>query len=189
MPPGPRMEASTRSREGSLAKPWPGPVALNPRRPAARHVEDLRVRSNERLPLGPWWRSQQDSANDQEHHEEGPGRKQESEEDEGEVVAGLHRGAPRASEVYVSASIHLPAAPARGGLPSYKASKPTKQDQASRSALGSGSGVRTSLSRSRRCSKLGGSERPWPRVSSSSSAVKPGPRVAISNRTPEGSRK
>ena len=50
-------------------------------------------------------------------------------------------------------------------------------------------GVRTGSTCSRRCSKFGGSERRSPRLSSGSSVVKPGPIVAISNRTPLGSRK
>ena len=50
-------------------------------------------------------------------------------------------------------------------------------------------GVRTGSTSSRRCSKLGGSERRSPRLSRGSSVVKPGPIVAISNRTPLGSRK
>ena len=54
---------------------------------------------------------------------------------------------------------------------------------------GSGSGVRTCSSRSRSGSNAGGSESASPRVSTGSSAVKPGPSVAISNRTPLGSRK
>ena len=54
---------------------------------------------------------------------------------------------------------------------------------------GSGSGVSVRSTCSRYCSKLGGSERRSPSDSSGSSDVKPGPRVAISNSTPLGSRK
>ena len=50
-------------------------------------------------------------------------------------------------------------------------------------------GRRFGSTSSRRCSKSGGSESFSPRLSSGSSTVKPGPRVAISNRTPLGSRK
>ena len=56
-------------------------------------------------------------------------------------------------------------------------------------ARGFGSGVSSGSTRSRRCSKSGGSDSRSPRCSSGSSVVKPGPSVAISNRTPLGSRK
>src|SRR5207253_8327450 len=54
---------------------------------------------------------------------------------------------------------------------------------------GSGSGVRMPSSWPRRCSNAGGSDRDSPRCARSSSVAKPGPMVAISNRTPPGSRK
>jgi hypothetical protein len=54
---------------------------------------------------------------------------------------------------------------------------------------GFGSGVSTCSTCSRRCSNAGGSESRSPRCSSCSSAVNPGPSVAISNSTPLGSRK
>ena len=56
-------------------------------------------------------------------------------------------------------------------------------------ALGSGSGVRTGSICKRRCSNAGGRISDSPRCSGSSSIEKPGPRVAISNSTPLGSRK
>jgi hypothetical protein len=58
--------------------------------------------------------------------------------------------------------------------------------QASR---GFGSGVSAGSTWSRKRSKFGGSERRSPSDSSGSSAVKPGPIVAISKSTPLGSRK
>jgi hypothetical protein len=54
---------------------------------------------------------------------------------------------------------------------------------------GLGSGVRTGSSCARRCSKAGGRTSASPRCSGSSSTAKPGPFVAISKRTPLGSRK
>ena len=54
---------------------------------------------------------------------------------------------------------------------------------------GFGSGVRIGSTCERRCSKAGGSERRSPRCSSGSSVANPGPMVAISKRTPLGSRK
>jgi hypothetical protein len=53
----------------------------------------------------------------------------------------------------------------------------------------SGSGVSTPARRSRKCSYAGGRASLSPRVSSGSSTANPGPSVAISNRTPLGSRK
>jgi hypothetical protein len=50
-------------------------------------------------------------------------------------------------------------------------------------------GVRICSTRSRRCSKLGGRASRSPRCSGGSSAANPGPIVAISKRTPLGSRK
>jgi len=58
-----------------------------------------------------------------------------------------------------------------------------------RAARGSGSGVSSGSTSARRCSKAGGSERRSPRWSRGSSVAKPGPIVAISKRTPLGSRK
>src|SRR5439155_1724390 len=58
-----------------------------------------------------------------------------------------------------------------------------------RVARGFGSGVSSGSTRSRRCSKSGGSDSRSPRCSASSSTAKPGPSVAISNSTPLGSRK
>src|SRR5205814_10286728 len=54
---------------------------------------------------------------------------------------------------------------------------------------GFGSGVRSGSTCERRCSKAGGSESRSPRCSIGSSVAKPGPIVAISKRTPLGSRK
>src|SRR5262249_33072602 len=56
-------------------------------------------------------------------------------------------------------------------------------------ARGFGSCVRIGSTCERRCSKAGGSEGRSPRGSSGPSAANPGPIVAISNRTPLGSRK
>ena len=56
-------------------------------------------------------------------------------------------------------------------------------------ARGFGSDVSVCSKRDRSGSKLGGSERRSPRCAASSSELKPGPIVAISNSTPLGSRK
>ncbi len=61
--------------------------------------------------------------------------------------------------------------------------------QVCHAALGSGRGVSAGSICSRRCSNAGGSESRSPRWAGSSSVAKPGPIVAISKRTPLGSRK
>lgn len=72
----------------------------------------------------------------------------------------------------------------RGGLADERVDHVRDQEP-----RGSGSGVSVGSIRSRRCSNAGGSESRSPRCSCSSSVAKPGPIVAISKRTPLGSRK
>jgi hypothetical protein len=62
-------------------------------------------------------------------------------------------------------------------------------DRAAQLARGSGNGVSTGSICARRCSNAGGRISASPRCAGSSSVENPGPSVAISNRTPLGSRK
>jgi len=74
-------------------------------------------------------------------------------------------------------------------VPRGRAGSRFQAQRAAQASRGFVIGVSTGSTWSRRCSKSGGSERRSPRDSSGSSVVKPGPMVAISNRTPLGSRK
>ncbi len=77
----------------------------------------------------------------------------------------------------------------RAGGGALEMTKLGRAHELAHAARGSGSGVRTGSIFARRCSKAGGRMSASPRWSASSSIEKPGPRVAISNSTPLGSRK
>jgi len=64
-----------------------------------------------------------------------------------------------------------------------------REAQRAQAVRGSAIGVRTRSTCSRRCSNAGGRMSASPRCAGSSSSAKPGPSVAISKRTPLGSRK
>ena len=99
-----------------------------------------------------------------------------------------------ATSAFALAIVDVPP-PSLGAPPSCHGADPDElvtlynAEEGETDTRGFGSGVSSGSTCSRRCSNAGGRESRSPRCSRGSSVVKPGPIVAISNRTPLGSRK